>query len=206
MVVRIHNVGKWQLLPVGEVLRLQGLQRRKVRVEVNCEAPTRFDVIEGDKGTFLAVVTGYDILEFSISAQAHVVATSEGEVWYFTNDGDQIGSDMPEAVSFATVMNRETRNPELELMMWKAEQNMKRRLDMQMAEIEALLAARAAAEVPHNPETGEVIDDGEVSAGNDPGAASPAAGGEGGAAEPAATGQVASAKPGARVPAGSATA
>lgn len=210
MVVRIHNIAKWAMIPAGQVLKLSGEHRRKVRVEVNCEAPTRLDVIEGEdegeKGTFLAVVQGYEVLEFVVSGVARLVPTTEGEVWYFTNDGDQIAADMPELESFTKIASRRARNPELEMMMFKMNQNMERRLATQAAEIEALREAQAAAEVPHNPETGEVIEDGEVGAGNDPGTAGAPAGGEGVIAEPPAAGQVASAKPGAGIPAGPASA
>jgi len=205
MVVRIHNVSKWVKVPEGKVIELVGDRDRKVRIEVNCPEPTRFDVVEGDFLTFLAVVQGYEVLEFVAGAQAHVVPTTEGEVWYFTNDGDQIAEERDDLVSFTKIASRRARNPELELMMFKMNQNMERRMAQQAAEMAAMLAAQAA-EVPHDPETGEVIENGEVSSGNDLGTASPPAGGEGGAAEQPAAGQVASAKPAAAIPAGSATA
>lgn len=155
MVVRIHNIGKWSALKPGQILQLAGEHARKIRLEVNCVAPTRVDVIEGGKPTFLAVVQGYEVIEFVAGGEAHVAFTSDDETWYFTNDGDQIAAERPEAVSFTTIANRRARNPELERMMFKMEQNINRRLNHLAAENEELRKARDAA-TPHDPETGEV--------------------------------------------------
>lgn len=159
MVVRIHNVGKWAMLKAGEVLELQGDRLRKIRLEVNCPAPTRFDVVEGEKLTFLAVVVGHETLEFTASADAHVVPTSVEEVWFFTNDGDQVAFDVPGAVSFTKVMNRRARNPEQEMIMFKMEQNMLRRMEAQSAEINALRLVAEAKAAGANIETGELEED-----------------------------------------------
>lgn len=205
MVVRIHNLTKWSPLKPGDVLELKGLASRPVRIEVNTETTTRLDWIEGEKGTFLAVVNGYEVVEFVAGPEGHLVATSEGEVWFFTNDGDQVATARPEAVSFTKIATRRARNPELERMMYKMEQNMNRRMAAQQAEIEAMLRAQAEADAEggYDPETGEVLVDDEFGAGDDTGGAGEAAGGEGSGAEPPAAGQVASVKPAAaRIPSG----
>lgn len=196
MVVRIHNVGKWSQLKPGALIELTKTMGRRVRLQVNCEVPTRFDVIEGERGTFLAVVEGLETIEFTAGADAYIGAspsTDSGEVWYFTNDGDQVAADRPEAVSFTKIASRRTRNPELEHMMFKMEQNMNRR-------IAALAQEMAQYQAPHDPETGEVTD--EVSVGPVDGNPGTAEAAPAGAAEPAPTGQVASAKPAAGVPSG----
>lgn len=166
MVVRLHNLSKWQKLEPGEGIELLGAHDRKVRVEVNTEAPTRFDVVHGDDDdtqvTFLAVVHGMETLEFYAPGGTYLAATSDGEVWYFTNEGDQTATDR-EAVSFTRVMNRRARNPELERMMFKMEQNMNARLALMADEVAAQVAA---AGVNHDTATGEV-DETEVGA-NDP--------------------------------------
>lgn len=161
MVLRIHNVGKWSPLGVGNVLNLKGEQFRKVRVDVNCEQPTAFHIVEGGelgRLTFVGVVTGLETLEFSISGgdQVHLTAASDGEVWYFTNDGDSHANEDLEAVSFTQVMpQRAQRNPEMERMMWRMEQNMNRRLQQQQGEFEAMIAAQAEREAAAPPEQQE---------------------------------------------------
>lgn len=157
MVVRLHNMGRWAVLKPGDVLQLNGLPRRKVRVEFNTEAPTRIDLVEpGNVVTFLAVVSGHEVVQFTAGAECHLVASSDGEVWYFTNDGDQIGTQF-QNVSFTKIATRRARNPQMEMMMFKMQQNIDRRLAALAAEQEAWRAARAA-----DPETGEVEEDGAV--------------------------------------------
>lgn len=170
MVVRIHNVSKWAALQPGQLLELKGLQPRKVRVELNCPAPTRVDLVEGDKTVFLCIAHGYEVVEFSAGQDVYLSCTSEDEVWYFTNDGDVTAFDAPEAVSFTKIATRRARNPDLERIMFKAEQNALRREAALRAEFEAAIAARdaAAAAVPHDPETGEVIEDEPAAADNPP--------------------------------------
>jgi hypothetical protein len=89
-----------------------------------------------------------------------LACTSESEVWYFTNDGDLIAMERPEAVSFTKIASRRARNPELERMMWKMEQNMERRLAAQRVEMEALRQQLEAERV--DPDTGEVHDEPEA--------------------------------------------
>lgn len=160
MVLRIHNVGKWSVLEPGHVLNLKGEQLRKVRVDVNCERPTPFHIVEGGelgRITFVGVVTGLETLEFSISGgEAHLTATSDGEVWYFTNDGDSHSNEDLEPVNFATIIpQRAARNPEMERMMWRIEQNMNLRLQQQQSEFDAIMAQQAqreaAAQTPEPP-------------------------------------------------------
>lgn len=160
MVVRIHNTDKWAELKPGEVLKLTGDGFRLIRVQVNCSYPTAFHVVEDDRPVFLAVVQGHETLEFSAGASGepvHLVATSEGEVWYFTNDGDRDAFHNENAVSFTKIANRRARNPELERMMFKMEQNMTRRMALLEAENAAWRAAMEAKGI--DPDTGEVLNE-----------------------------------------------
>ena len=176
MVVRIHNLDKWRMIETGEVLELAPGPLRKMRFEVNCEHPTRFDVKTPDALTFIAVVQGYEVLEFTAGEGAALVPSSEGEVWYFTNDGDQIATGASaEAVPFTRIMQRKARNRELEFMMMKAEQRMNRRMTEQAGEIAELRAQMIERGI--DPDTGEVIEDGERD-GAGAGASGEAAGGE----------------------------
>lgn len=156
MVVRIHNPTKWARLEQGQMLALPGAGSRKVRLELNCSAPTHVMLQEGEGGQtfFLAVVDGMEVIEFAAGPDAFVICTTDGEVWYFTNDGDAGSYEVPNAVSFAKIANRRSRNPQLEMMMWKMEQRMNARLAQQAEELAAWQAAHGA-----DAETGEVDDD-----------------------------------------------
>lgn len=210
MVVRIHNLGKWSRLDAAQamVLELPHHDGRKVRLSVNCEHDAAFTVVEIDKegspATFLGHAKGLEDFEFYVKGTVQVVATSEGDVWYFTNDGADPGAVLNvEAVSFTKIANRRARNPELEAVMWKAEVNMNRR----MARLEAEAMARIEGRLVNiNRDTGEIedgtqdgADDTAGTAGEEQaasGADEPSAAGQGGtAAKPAASGTGGTAKP-----------
>lgn len=204
MVVRIHNVSKWLTVPAGEILYLKGDGPRRVRIELNAAAPCRADVVVLDQAqretkTLLGVFQGLETYEFWVDGTAHLILTTDEDVAYFTNDGGQIAEDRPELVSFTSIMNRRARNPQQELMMFKMQQNINRRLDALAAENERLRADIEKVP-PHDPETGE-IKDGEIGAAASAGTAGEAPSGDAAAASAPDKGEGGSAKPAAVVPA-----
>lgn len=168
MVVRIFDLGRWQQAAVGVPLVVGGGVSQQVRIEVNTPVATRFDVVVGDRVVFLAVVEGLETLDFHCEGPAELVASTD-EPWFYAINGDGVGVP-DDGRAFVKLMQRKVRNPELELMMYKLEQNAKRREAKQADEIAALradLAARAAeaAAAGADTETGEVIDEGDGATG-----------------------------------------
>lgn len=172
MTIKVRDITKWAKLPAGFAINCMGEGLRRVKLEVNCETATRFDVVQGDEMTFLAAVDGLKTIEFVVDGPCEVAADTEGEVWFFTQDGEVTAIEDEGAKTFTKIAGRRSRNPELELMMFKAEQRMNARLESQRAEMEAYLAKVGK----HDPETGEVIDeqdraeDAAGSEGSEPGA------------------------------------
>lgn len=158
MTVKLRNVTKWKLLPIGEVLSLPKPEPRVIRLEVNCVAETRVDVLVDETLVFLWAGQGLQTIEFAVPGPCEVIFTSEAEVFYATDDSGDAGVVDMEETPFTSIMNRRVRNPQMELMMFKMEQNINRRLDQQREEYEAQLAR-----LGHNPDTGEVLDEPEVS-------------------------------------------
>lgn len=178
MVVRIHNLTRFQRLKPGEGFVIGGLDRHKVRIEFNVDAPTAVTVQDGDDLFFVAEFKGFEVVEFTAAPGATVFATSEGGVWFFTNEGDLIARESL-AASYTRLANRRARNPDLELMMFKQQQNQRRMeavFAAQMAEMNAKLAAVAGAD----PETGEIIEDDATTPSPGDGDATPVVSGEGG--------------------------
>lgn len=180
MVIRLHNVSKWARLD-GGILPFVGIQHRKIRIDVNCETDTRFDIVipgegeEADKLIMLAAgVVGLETLDFTAPADCALHASSEGEVWYFTNEGDDQSVPAVEDEIFTTIANRRARNPQLEMMMFKQEQNINRRLKAQAAEFQAMIDAIG---VQHDTVTGEVFDDDDAEEEQHSGAVDGAGGG-----------------------------
>ena len=175
MVKRLHNLSKWRELKAGDGIEFVGERDRRVRIEFNTETATRLHLVHGDDDdtqvTFVTVVEGFDVVEFTAPGNCVLAATSDGEVWYFTNEGDVEATDR-QAVSFTKVMNRRARNPELERMMWKMEQNIAARMSVMEAELEARYAATGQR---YDPDTGEVEDDDEIGVGDTGGDTEPPA-------------------------------
>lgn len=137
MVVRVHNLTKWKRLKAGAVLELPGGEGRKVRVEFNVTMPTVVYLVHGDKMTLIGRVDGLDAVEFSApQGDLHLACDGEGDVWYFTNDGVTYANDVSDQKPFTSIMRREQRNPQQDLMMWQMQQNARRRELQLLAEIQ----------------------------------------------------------------------
>lgn len=195
MVVRLHDLSGWAELQPGHALTFDA--GRLIRVEVNTEYPTSFSVLQGSKLTFLANIHGLEVLEFRTDGPAELVATGEGQVWYFTNDGFQRSAySRPEAKSFTVITMKRARNPQLEMMMFKQGQK-QRDFEASMNRQLALLAAQLEG-LQADPDTGEVDGDDTGTDGAVPGPDDSAAtGGDGGGGEPAPSGAATRAKKGA---------
>lgn len=158
MVVRVHNLTKWQQLQPGAELRLPGDGGRSVRVDFNVTMPTVVYLLHGEgKMTLIGRVDGLDSVEFSApQGNLVLVCDSEGDVWFFTNDGVVFANDVSDQTHWTNVMTREQRNPQQDLIMYQMQQNAKRRerelleeiarRDEREAERVAAEAATAAAE------------------------------------------------------------
>lgn len=157
MTIKIGNVSKWSRLPIASALELSGETPRKVRLELNTTMPTHVVAIDNkDQERFLAMVNGLETLEFITDGPVAIACTTEGEVWYFTQDGDNDAIELPLEVPFTKIAQRRHRNPELELLMYKQQQNIERRLAQQQNEFEERLAALGT---PYDQNTGEVDED-----------------------------------------------
>lgn len=159
MVLRILNTADWSLLEVGKWLVLNGDHDRKLVVEINCEAPTVIHIVQdGATGrrVFLGVVQGMEKIEVYAKADAYLDFTTEGEVWWFTNDGATSAVEIPEEASFTKLLGRRSRSDQLELMLQKQAMNYERLLNQQAAELEAW---QQSVGQQADPNTGEIDDE-----------------------------------------------
>lgn len=149
MAVKIGNIGKYTAMPAGMALNLVGEEKRKVRLEVNCEYETRFDVVQDGTVTFLAKVEGHNVIEFIVEGPAVVQPTSQGEVWLSADEGPHLVYETDEQ-SFVQLDFTRTELSHFEQL--QAIANLKR--EQREQETEALLselrAERAALEAAKN--------------------------------------------------------
>lgn len=149
MVKRIQNLSKWNVLASGEALQLEGDHRRKIRVELNAPMRTRVDVIAEGLTVFLGVIEGLDVVEFTADGVVQLVFSplneaELSEVWYFTSDGDQYARSTVNPVTFLELpLGGVVRNPQVEMMIFKQQQN-NLRLQAQVAKDRVALEARFA--------------------------------------------------------------
>lgn len=150
---RLTNVDKWFVLEAGKSLNFENAAPRKIRLDVNAEAPARLYYVDGNgETTFLALVSGRDVVEFYNHGEFAVTADG-ADVWLYTIDGEDVSFSIPEAETFTKLVERRTRNPEVEMMQYMMKANMQAMLDAQRDEMARLLdqrdqAARAAAAQP----------------------------------------------------------
>ncbi|SEQ49386.1 hypothetical protein SAMN05428969_3273 [Devosia sp. YR412] len=163
--IRINNIDKWKRLEPGKHIELPGDRLRRVRLEVNCPQPTRFDVIEYDingeeaYGTFIAVIMGKDIIEFTGEGDLTVIPSVDdvaAEVFYFAQDGDQTAVERPGEETFTELMTRQARDPVMERYMYMQQLNFERRMDAMQADTAAQIAAMGTT---FNVRTGEPDDE-----------------------------------------------
>lgn len=129
----LTDLAKWRYVPADAGLDFPTTDPRKVRLEVLAEtADTRLWVEPIAPGKrvrhCIGVFHGYDVVKFQIDGPFRLLANGAGcKIW--TPETVSAGArEMPDAVSFTTMMTRRVRNPEMERMMHKMQQNVERRL------------------------------------------------------------------------------
>lgn len=143
---RIFNFDEWaQCSP--EFMPTLGTDEsgsRVIRLEVNAEDKCKIFVQTNDgQEHFLALVEGRDEIYFSAEGKVHLlfsgfcnIRTAEQQDWTMEPVDD---------TTFTTIVERRTRNPELELMMRIQQENIERRMAAQAAEYDRRLQAAIAA-------------------------------------------------------------
>lgn len=161
----LTDLEKWRLVAGG--IKFVRPEPRRVRIEILAEEATSLFV---DK-VFIGYIEGYEVIQFAVPG-AFTLTAKGGPCKIWTPELENAGAvEIPEAISFTKIMQRRTRNPELELMMKKMGDNMERRIAQVtrdaalQAALQARIAAReenqAAAERARAEEAERVAKDGE---------------------------------------------
>lgn len=186
MAIKLKNIDKWRTILEGEVVTLAGggqqLDARLIKLECNAPFPTRLYVGTGDDQRFLALINGFEVVEFYEIGEVDIHA--DGAYNLYTAEFERLSVEIPDAESFTTIVERRHRNPELEFIAGKMQQNMERRLAIATRDTNMLLDRLTALEAERN-----VVDTRAPSGGIPEGKRAqderPASGGEdGGEAEP----------------------
>lgn len=124
---KLGELERWVSLS-KTALRFTSEGRRDIRLEVLAEEPANLYVAYEGHTHFIGGFEGYDVVQFSVPGVFTLTAKG-GPVKVFTPEVESAGAvEIPEAVSFTKMMTRRQRNPELEVMMHKVQQNMEARI------------------------------------------------------------------------------
>lgn len=141
--IDLKDLGRWQALGEGASIRFEADKMRRFRLEVNTPNRTRFYLVNGTDVTFLASVDGYEVIQF-IAPEVFEITSDGAEALIYTTEFEQTSVEIPDAVIFTKIAERRARNPELEYMMSKVQENMDRRLAVATRDFEQRTAALAA--------------------------------------------------------------
>lgn len=142
---RIFNVEQWVVIEPGQVLEFPAERPRLVRMEVNAAVESQLYLLnEKQEAFFLALVKGRDTIEF-LSTGAFSISVAEGACSVYTVDGSSNYHTVEAPKSFTRIVERRRRNPELEIIAAQMAANMKRMLEQQSNEREAVYERRERA-------------------------------------------------------------
>lgn len=142
MNIKLNDLDRWQSLPKGKALKFPAKWARRVRLSVNVPASTNLYVTFEETGEtrFLAhAPVGLTELEFSARGGLAIAPDGDGEFWFLTAELERTRFESV-TEAFTEIVQRAPRNYDLEMMMWRAEQNANRRLAAQFAEMEKRMA------------------------------------------------------------------
>lgn len=139
---KLGNLEKWRGLAVSEQIRLPRNRRRKIRLDVYAELPTRLTLYNGDGEElgYIATVDGLDGVEFIYDAPCSIVADAPIR-FYHNDDESTVVPIVGEALT--KIIERAPRNLEFEAMQAKVMANMERRYRSQAAEFEAAIETQS---------------------------------------------------------------
>lgn len=144
MTIKLYSLARWSRLNPRSAVVFDGLEdhERRVRIELNVEAETRF-YIEDTQGNVMFLCTvppGIETVEFNTSGTFSLFpAEGSGEVYYQSADLEPTHIEIVDPETFTTIAERRQRNPELEEILYRTQLNMERRLAQQAAEMELMM-------------------------------------------------------------------
>ncbi len=150
MTVKLNSLSRWTVLAPDTAVVFAGsdIAERRVRIDFNLEAVTSFFIDLGGQERFLCTLPeGQETVEFNAAGTFRIYAEKgSGVVHYISADLEPTFSEVVDPVIFTKIASRRHRNPELEEMMFRMNQNLERRLAQQADEFETALARRRLEE------------------------------------------------------------
>lgn len=168
--------------PASALVLVEGEFPREVRLEINAEEVVRLAVRSASNPNvmrFLTDVRGRDTVVFTADEPCEVWLTSDGQVWWWSVEFEQ-ASVISDAPTYTKIAERRQRNPELERVARKMQENADRRIAALMREMDAKFASMQSEKKADEPATVANPKGGRKPAKPNPPAQSPASEADGG--------------------------
>lgn len=149
MALKLNNISDWSAVEAGESVMLPGGRHRKVRLDVNTASRTHITLTtEQGEICFLGVVDGLETLEFAAEGNLRLdfVNSDDEATWIYTADGQQVAVYAADQMPYTKPHQRRARNPEIEHLAMKMEQNMLRNMRVMQEDLERRLARETTKE------------------------------------------------------------
>ena len=148
--IKLNSIDRWKPAD-GNLLSFEGVGARRIRLHVNSPGVALAWLVHGEGDLqFLGRVEGFQTIEFYAAGNINV-SLDGSDVWWSCAEVEPTYVEVIDPVIFTKIANRRHRNPELEEMMFRMQQNMERRLAQQATEIEAALERRRREETDGRP-------------------------------------------------------
>lgn len=159
MTIKIFNLDDWALVDQTQHLHLRlDNPGRKVTIQFNAETSTRVGWMAygSTDDIFLGTFVGREDVEFRPNGPGVVTVDSDGDVWYYTDDGAQIvANDGNEQKSFVQLLEPRDRAEVLERIIQTQNERHNRLMAAQANDRAAMRARIAALEAEKEAEDGE---------------------------------------------------
>ena len=143
--IKLNAVDRWQRAD-GNLLTFEGGGARRIRLNINSPGVALAWLVHRERELqFLGRIEGFQTIEFYAAGTVNV-SLDGNDVWWSCSEVEPTYVEVIDPVIFTKIANRRHRNPELEEMMFRMNQNMERRLAQQANEIEAAFERRRKEE------------------------------------------------------------
>lgn len=139
--IKLNSLSRWVRLEVGAAMTLNGEHERKIRLEVNSPDRARLYTVDADGELhFLAAPVGCEVVEFVAGGNV-TITTQDADVSVYSAEMEPTFVVIEDAEVFTQIAERQSRNPDLEHIMYMQSLNFERRMQSLAAESEARINA-----------------------------------------------------------------
>lgn len=145
MTIKLHDLERWTALPRGRAIDLPAKTNRRVRLHINVPLAVNLTAVlaTGEVRFLAALERGVNVVEFTTRGGVVVHIDGDVECFFHVAEGEATTIKVKDPKIFTRIAQRRPRNPELEAMMYVAQQNMEKRFAAMARDHDRQMAALA---------------------------------------------------------------